>query len=282
MSRSILSTFLPAALCVAALSSSATAHLQAFQYNGHLLVFGSNQTEIAYIRGNSSSLVVAGRDGTLVNGQPSVVFTGISGSVLVDLRGGNDQLEFSDSDIEGHVVLLMGLGNDIAFVARNEIAGSFLVDGGLWGASGDLVVLSAQTGNGNLIGGDVFVVGKEVTLFARTQEVMGSTLVWTGSGNDLVTLAASIFHGHVHVDTGGGVDHVALGDAADVVPNLFDGRLDVRLGSGNDRLTVRRSTVSGQARFFGESGSDTIESAAPAFGNVFQASLLFTGFESAL
>ena len=176
----------------------------------------------------------------------------------------------------------MGSGNDTAFVARNEIAGSVLIESGLFGTQDDLVVMNDPFDGGNLIGGDVLVVGKRMTALLRAQEILGSTLILTGANNDLVTLAASQFHGNVLVDTDGGTDHVAIGDAADIVPNTFGRRLDVRLGAGNDRLTVRRTTVSGQARLLGESGTDVIERAAPAYGNVFLSTLQFTGFESTL
>jgi hypothetical protein len=282
MTRSLFSRFLPTVLSVAALSSAASAHVQAFRYCGHLLVFGNNQAESVTITGTSNNLFVIGNHGTLVNGQASASFANVHGSVLVDLGGGHDGVAVADCDLDGHLVLLMGSGNDTAFVARNTIAGSVLVESGLFGTYEDLVVMNDPFDGGNLIGGDVLVVGRRVTALLRAQEILGSTLVWTGSGNDLVTLAASNFHGNVRVDTEGGGDHVAIGDAADVVQNLFGGRLDVRLGSGNDRLTVRRSTVEGQARLLGESGSDVVESAAPAYGNVFQATLQFTGFESVL
>lgn len=282
MTRSLLSTLLPAALSLAALSSAASAHVQAFKLNGNLLVFGSNQAESITITGNANNLFVIGNDGALVNGQPSRSFAGVYRSVLVDMGGGNDGVAVADCDLEEHVVLLMGTGNDTAFMARNSIEGSVLVDSGLFGTSDDLVVLNDPADGGNLIGDDLYVVGRHMTLLARAQEVMGSTEVWTGPSNDNVTLAAGNFHGNVRVETDGGNDHVVLGHAADAVQNLFRGRLDVRLGAGNDLLEVRRSTVSGQARFQGDAGSDALQVAAPAYGNVFQASLLFTGFESAL
>ncbi len=282
MTRSLFSRFLPTVLSVAALSSAASAQVQAFRYCGNLVVFGSSQGESVTITGNSNSLFVIGNHGTLVNGQASESFTGIHGSVLLNLGAGNDGVAVAECDLEAHLILLMGAGNDAAFVARNTIAGSVLVESGVFGTNADLVVMNDPFDGGNLIGGDAFVVGKQATVLMRAQEILGSTQVWTGSGNDLVTLAASNFHGNVRVDTDGGADHVAIGDAADVVQNLFSGRLEVRLGSGNDRLTVRRSTISGQARFLGESGSDVVESAAPAYANVFQASLQFTGFETQL
>ncbi len=167
------------------------------------------------------------------------------GSLSMSTRGGNDSLHIGSNDISGSVTVLSRGGNDDITFDNVDIGGA----------------VDVQSGGGN------------DNLFAD-QGTWGDTSIKTNSGDDNVTVFDTTFTASLLINTARGEDELLVSNiSVDGDVDLIGGRdedvfevvfgdigadLNIRMGSGNDELTVRNNTVGESALWDGQSGIDTL------------------------
>jgi hypothetical protein len=200
--------------------------------DGNLQVFGDDHSNVVEIVAVGEDLLVRGLSDTRINGQSEVVFTaGESGLVdlSVVLGSGPDQLFLHDLAISGNAALGLGqvdtifdAGNDQIFLDRVAIAGNLRLNSG---GGADLVVLT-----------DVAVAGESI--------------LRTGSGNDRLEINDSNLN-LLTINTAAGRDQVFLDSSL-----IADAT--VRLGIGDDTLSILGNSVLGRSDLSGGSGFDRL------------------------
>lgn len=135
--------------------------------------------------------------------------------------------------------------------------------------AGQVQFRSTQGGtiNGSLIGGDAARVrvtggpGRDVVTIASS-DLGASPRIDTGGGKDLVTVdAATSWSGTFTGNTGSGDDTffvVATDATGTVVPDPDLGRLNVRLGTGQDEAAIRAPLTTSGSVVDGQGGTDTL------------------------
>ena len=200
--------------------------------DGALSVFGDDRNNAVEIAAVGEDLLVRGLGDTRVNGQSEVVFT--AGSLgLVDLRAvmgsGHDYLLVHDLAIAGNAAIGQGqvdtifdAGNDQIILDHVAIGGTLRLNSG---AGADLVVLA-----------DVAIAGEALLL--------------TGSGNDRLDIIDSAIN-RLSINTAAGRDQVFLDSSL-----IADAT--VRLGIGDDTLSILGNSILGRSDFHGGGGLDRL------------------------
>ena len=202
--------------------------------DGNLQLFGDAKNNAVEIQAVFDELVIRGIDDTRINGQAEVVFTagdpGLN-NVRAVLGKGHDRLFLFDLTTTGSVQLGQGQV-DTLFDAGNDL---IVLDNVFVG--GDLRV--------NAGGGADFVLFSEVAVAGRT-ELRGG-----GGSDDLRIIDSAI--ADLVLDAGSGNDQVTIDSS------LVGSGATVRLGIGDDTLSILGDTVFGSGAFInGNSGRDRL------------------------
>ena len=267
---------------------------------GELLTLRGDQldNQVVLTRTLAGNVVVAGQNGTLINGLPSVTLIRptlnavdirteggndvvtlrnmqIANDLNVDLGSGNDRLNASlaaPNLVGGNASILGDLGADTIALAGVTVREDLVVDGGLGALNATLSDVSVDK-TLSVIGGDA----NDIVTLARL--TAGSDLlIETKEGTDRVTLTDVSANG-LFVDTGEngvlGIEQVTLtrvrtvedlgiftGKGNDTV-NLTDvtsGKsLIVSTDDGNDRIVATRVAAAVDAVFEGGAGVDLLD-----------------------
>jgi hypothetical protein len=264
-----------------------------------LTVEGDNfDNQVAITRTAIGDIVIAGQNGTLINGLPSVRFPRVAlnslevrmeggndsvalrglqvaNDVNVDLGAGNDRLtspSTTPSTINGNLSVWGNEGNDVVQMAGLSVRENLSIDGGL-GSLNSSISNSTIDKVMSIIGDDaddvVSVVGTSIGLDLALE---------TKGGSDRVTLTdVGALHLSINTDSNGavGLDQVTLnrvttvedigiftGAGNDIVrlTDVTSGKsIIVSLDEGNDRLIATRVQAAEDAVFEGGAGLDTLE-----------------------
>jgi hypothetical protein len=260
------------------------------------------------VTGNGTTL----NNGAVLAGNPLAV-TGVTKNISVRMEGGNDTVDFdgsggvikvpkslrfhmgdggdtvtmSDTNVERHLKIHTGSGNDIGQDLDNVQVGRNLVlstgDGGdqngrinqcqvgrdlkidLGAGADNIDLLMTEVGrNARIKTGaddDKLSIGDSAGPTAGL-DVAGRTVVKLGNGSDFdIELYDSHFGDDVLVKTGSGND-----DPVDIDACEFDADLTVRMKAGDDTLNegaIAANTFHGDVLFHGGKGTDTLVSNSP-------------------
>ncbi len=230
--------------------------------NGNLIVIGQDggdyvRLQSLYVRG--STTVDTGDGGDFIQTIP-----GIEGNNL-------DQMKQS-VDILGGFTIVPGTGPDVVATRGLSVGGNLVIDDSIGGFTALM--------NGFRVGGNAYIYGTpEVDdIEIRDARVASLFQIISEGSNDNISVFASRA-GNLNINSGDGNDTVVVG--------VFATRADIQLGIGNDRLTLRdsaietlfafgnegddvfnvRSSSGGSVNFYGDGGTDTLQSwlAEPSF-----------------
>jgi len=296
-----------AAAAVCALSSLASAQVQASVSGGVLTVLGSTGADAISVLAVDGVVSVNGLSGTTVNGLPTVQFSGVTGAIVIALGDGDDNLQMTDGRILSDLHVDLGAGDDICFAQRNQVAGDFVVDAGSAAQWGDLVALAGNDLIGNAVLRSLVVTGQFVTIGARGQVVGEDLILLGGSGEDLFFVDGNQVFGNVILDTAGGHDEIRFASVLTSTPNDITGNLTIEAGSGDDlvevgglsaglihvgdrcvirggagadTIQIRNTTFDGELLIRGGSQLDLAEAQAPVYGNDFMRGVAFSDVET--
>jgi hypothetical protein len=178
---------------------------------GELLVItGDNLANAITLTTNSAGdVLVVGRNGTLVNGTPSVRFRRpVLNSVEILMFGGNDNVLINGLTVNNDLFLNLGDGNDTlrSGLVPSSIGANLSVEG----ASGNEIVRLA----GWTIGGDCTVDGQTGTLNCELTGLnVGFAITAIGDeARDVVSLAGCTMGGFSSIETRGANDSVTVTD----------------------------------------------------------------------
>ena len=175
-----------------------------------------------------------------MNGSTKALTTDpVTGSITINMNGGNDNLIMQKGNVPGHLTILMGDGADVTTLTTLTI-GTFLhFEGG--------------NGNDTLAVSNVQVTDPTFGFFSSIDTQDGNDTValnhfidqdlevTLGTGNDVLSIANSSYLGgpfqRLRIDAGDGTDVVALA-------NVQTGPLTVDMGPGKkDTLTLAKVTA---------------------------------------
>lgn len=230
---------------------------------------------------NADQVRITGSGGTTINGQASVVLSGLTGKVDIRMGAGDDSVTLEDMSLPSNVSVDGQKGDNTLSLDTVQIAQSLVITNS---ASRSSTIAIGDT----TIGKDLMILpcsGAE-TIALRSVEVQRNSLLVSGKGADVVTVDDSTFHGSVKLYTGQGADAVQIdanGDPLDS-PTLFDGRVTILLGGDDDTLrlgvagdTGNRSVFAAKATFDGGAGIDALFNFD---GNTYTGKFRVTRFES--
>lgn len=284
-----------AALGFAAFAASAQAQTNNVQaaLEGELLVVTGDDlaNAITITRNAVGDTLVVGRNGTKVNGGPSVRFPGaVLNSVEVMMFAGNDSVIVNNLVINNDLYLNLGDGNDTlrSGTLPTSVGANLTVEGGTgnevirltgWSIGSDAYV-DGQTGalnsqmTGLTVGFGITLIGDDARdIVSLTGCTSGDfTSIETKGENDAVTVAD--FDGlGLFVGTDAGVDTIALtsvatldditinsgtqNDAVDLTGVTSQKNITVSLDAGDDLLEGMNVFAQFDAVFEGGAGSDT-------------------------
>lgn len=254
--------------------------------------------QISLTRTLAGDVVVAGQNGTLINGLPSVRFPRVELNALeVRMEGGNDTVVLRGLQIANDANVDLGAGNDrltAPATAASTIGGNLSV---LGSEGNDIVQLSGVVVRENLnIDGGIgalnatlanATIDKVMTIIGDEADdvvsVTGSSIgldamIETKGGSDRVTLTdVNAWLLSINTDSNGavGLDQVTLNRVSTVEDlGIFTGAgndtvrltdvtsgksIVVSMDSGNDRLIATRVQAAVDAIFEGGAGVDTLE-----------------------
>jgi len=191
---------------------------------GTLTLTGDALDNDITITTSSLQTIVAGNNGTLVNGSPSQAFTGVS-HIVIRLNQGNDKLYFgvqgastggNSFTIPGNLTIDLGAGDDDLTFSDSTVGGNTVIRG--------------RQGTDSVVFGDsssVAFSGNVTVLLEQGNDFFGTSFV-----------GGHIFGNNLVIDGGQDGDFLLV-DGADVAA----GTLTMRGGAGDDGLYVQGSTV---------------------------------------
>lgn len=234
---------------------------------GRLDVTGGDGDEAIEITsaGPEDSFVIAGQEGTTVNGLPSVTVTGVQ-RFVVKMGAGSDSVTLTRIRIGSHLNLNGGSGRDALVMDEVTVAGITKVYGGR---------------------GDDRIVAKTGSEFRRR------LMIYAGDGNDAVRVQDVDCRNRLYVDAGRGHDDVDLVDSdfgekaevkgfagnddLDVDDCDFDEAFQVRMSDGRDDVRIEDSHFDDDVELDGGDGDD--DELDFDGGNHFDRDLEIWGFE---
>lgn len=233
---------------------------------------------------------ITGRNGTLVNGLPSVTF--VSSGPLVNVSmimdAGNDTVHFESIGNIGDINLEGGEGNDLLSLNRANSQGNVTVKGEA-GSDRAVFLNSSVLGDVNLdlgigansIRAENFIAGFNFTAIGGDLNdvfsfgavtVGGSLLVSSDKGNDTITLSNAIVGVSAEFTTDEGIDRVtatgvetgldfkldmgAQNDTASLTLVSAFGNIGLNMGDGSDTLTTSKVSAALDAIAIGGAGTD--------------------------
>lgn len=215
-----------------------------------LTIHGDNlANQISIVQDARGNVTVAGQQGTLINGLPSVRFlTPALNAMEVRMEGGDDVLSLRGVRLANDLFVEMGAGNDRVTTAATlplvvgANAAFELGDGN------DTIQLS-----GSVVGEDLNVNGGIGQMTANLRQLsVGKALNLIGDDQaDSIVLALSTITEAVSIETKGGNDVINLSDSS-------MGGLLVNTDLGDDRATLTRISVQEDLGLFTGDGNDTV------------------------
>ena len=211
-------------------------------FHGNLYITGDNASNYVLVDGTGTDgefeitgLSDANAAPTSINHDPngSTTVDGVTGSIFVDLRGGDDFFGLADATVHKNLSIDMGWGND-----QTDI-GLFAIPIGV------TTVVSLPT-----------VTPLQVPIIEPSVTVCGSVWVNLGPGDNSLFENSLLVKGSESIDGSWGDDDVTLTDAGPVpggtslgtgVTILHD--LNLNLGGGSNELEVYDLDVDGSMRF---------------------------------
>jgi hypothetical protein len=213
---------------------------------------------------NTSNFSVTGLSGTKVNGSAAdgtVSFAGVTGSITIDMKGGNNVVKFGESaqqTVNRGLTIRTGVGIDTIEITNTSIRGALLIEAGA--GTNNVTLKGVKTGD----------------------TVVGTTTIRGTTGDDTVTIednggTTSEFNGTLSVDSGAGINTLTLKsttvrrgnvsvigttgqDTVNITgTTLTNGTLSINSGAGVGTVdlttvTLRRGNVS----VIGTTGDDTV------------------------
>ncbi|WP_425616156.1 hypothetical protein NA78x_006095 [Anatilimnocola sp. NA78] len=208
------------------------------QTGGNLFITGDNDANGLFIRQLSEDRFAiigtkTGSGNTTVEGQGFQVVNGVTGSVFLNMNGGNDSVKFDRGDtfiasrpglpslgefpqVKQNLQVNMGAGADTFTTNGLQVQGRVIIDTG-FGNDADTVKLDG--------------------LIVRAENGDQALEIDTQGGNDRVELIDGTFQGLVDIDTGTENDLVSIID----ILISSDSDLRIRTQAGNDQVTIEDS-----------------------------------------
>jgi len=263
---------------------------------GDLVITGTEGVDrIVVTQTGPDTWRVSGVGKTKVNGVASVDLDPVTGSIRIDLLGGNDGLLIHDGTVPGGLCVRMGDGNDNAALTNLIIGGGSVLQGdsiATEGFSSGNLVLKGDAGNDTLYVNNVQVLGIQPEA-TQVASVMDATTQGSESGG---SSCASLIAGcdgkdqiiiqnfnipNLEVTGGAGKDAISLqfgvsqwlcvkaGDDTDKVNvnGIFTNMLKVDVGSSAKDVVSVSGCVANCARFKDCGTKGTIDGAVNQFNN---------------
>jgi hypothetical protein len=236
------------------LSLAGASHLQANNVvaarEGNLVtIFGDNASnQIAVSQNSLGDLFVIGRNGTTVNGMPSVRFRNMDLNAMeVRMEGGDDIVTFTNVAIANDLYVNLGEGSDrLTTGASPTVVGANVsIEGGM---GNEVLRLTGWT-----VGGDLFVNGEAGVLNATLSGVstgFGMTLIGDAA-NDIIRLEQCVAGDTTSIETKEGADRVTVVDHAGM--DLF-----VNTDAGNDTVSLTNVLVQQDIGVFTGTQNDSV------------------------
>ena len=213
---------------------------------------------------NTSNFSVTGLSGTKVNGSAAdgtVSFAGVTGSITIDLKGGNNVVKFGESaqqTVNRGLTIRTGVGIDTIEITNTSIRGALLIEAGA--GTNNVTLKGVKTGD----------------------TVVGTTTIRGTTGDDTVTIednggTTSEFNGTLSVDSGAGINTLTLKsttvrrgnvsvigttgqDTVNITgTTLTNGTLSINSGAGVGTVDLTTVTLSrGNVSVIGTTGDDTV------------------------
>jgi len=180
--------------------------------------------------GAGGRTLVAGFDGTTVNGGPAALVE-LDDSPTIALEGGDDTIVLQDIDVATRLTVKSGPGDDAVHVTGGSTGKNLSLDGG---DGADEIVLTAVA-----IGYNASIDGGEGDDDIQLASVGAGHIVTLngGRGDDTVVVAGMTLRYPFHLSTTTGEDQVVVEDST------FFSNFRVELGREDDDLTIRNVTV---------------------------------------
>ena len=212
----------------------------ASENQGNLFLTGDAQSNLVDIVIRNGDLVVAGRDGTTINGTTSafVVAAGsttLANSFFASLGRGDDVLFVEGISIRGQADVTGHAGNDRVGFRNTTVSGGLVVD---TAAGADVVNLDNVTVGRNL----TITSGRQNdTVRLVNSTVAGNAVINGGTHADTVVFDNVTIKGNSHTLTGAGADNVTLTDST------IDQAMSVMTGRGDDFVMLDHLTNTGRS-----------------------------------
>jgi hypothetical protein len=235
--------------------------------NGTVMIVGDPANNVVGVSegGANDELGIFGGDGTTINGDESVLVTGMTGRVTIDLGAGDDDLEVGETPkFPSDLRIMLGDGNDELGLTDTYTMGILSISCG----DGDDDVSGSVVDAGKtikVIGGD----GDDEILLGDLVSSGRGTRISGGEGNDVVFLTGEV-PSATSITTGRGNDSVLIDGV------LFLNALTVRMGGEDDHLEYGSCTFDGVTRLDGGRDNDTL---VDAEGNTINGPFMWKSFE---
>ncbi len=212
----------------------------------------SNQIEIRHLGGNFYQ--VMGLGGTTVNGMASQVFGGVMGNIQANMSRGDDQVLIDEVfSAPGNLGFDMGDGHDQVLLA-GPAAGSIKINGSLnvaTGAGQDVVRLNGV----NVLGSTMIDTGTENDIVDTYQTSVGGHLgLLTRAGDDWASLHRTVVRGVTRISTDDGNDVLRIGGGSH-----FVGAFSAFTGNGHDSFRLSDATFRDYFTFHAGEGNDRVD-----------------------
>ncbi len=190
--------------------------------------------EITVTNTGNGAYQISAAGNTTINGQAGNIVVSNVNDLVVNLKGGDDEITYEGGGNEvRNVTIKTGDGDDIV------VLNNLVTDGGK---------LSVETAAGD----------DNVELNGGT--VDGKTTITTGKGEDSIAVDTVQFDGNLSIDTAANIDLVTIGGSE------VDGVLSVKTGAAADQLVIIATTISGKTQVETADGDDQVHLAG---GNTF-------------
>ncbi len=195
--------------CLLGMGASASANNVQVLLEGSLVkVLGDNfGNQIIVAQNAAGDVIVTGRNGTLVNGLPSVRLRRVNLEQMeIRMEGGNDIVTVNGLRVTNDLYVNLGAGNDrlLAGAVPTSIGANLAVEGG---SGNELIRLTSW-----VFGGDCYVDGQTGSLnatFTGLEIDYGLTVIGD-SANDIVTVTDCFVGDSTSLETKAGADRITV------------------------------------------------------------------------
>jgi hypothetical protein len=226
-------------------------------FDGNAVITGDFLANVIAIHNgaNPGELLIEGKDDTLIDGAASETLTGVTGDVLIDMKGGANKLTFRILDVGPgqNVEIIMGGGSDRVTSVNAVFEGNF----------------SANTGDGNdraVIKKTIFEAAFDLTLGTGDSQVNfdqvdlnGLATITGGNQRDVIALEDTDINASLNVQLADGADRV------NTVRATFDAEAELDLGDGDDRVIFKQTDVNDPLTIDGGPGADYFQESFSTF-----------------